>query len=611
MLFILIISFPVKSKMSWAQSGSSGSVGAAPQSSIRSDDPGWLHGAAIGGNRQHTECKYCHKKLKGGGITRLKEHLAGGFKNVAACPSVPRQVREQMRGLLTGSKSQKQAKQQREERFTRILFDEGREQSTAPQSVDDSEDEEVVYPPDCTSPEERRIYLAAIRQSKEQRWQEEELRRTGHRGASGRWEAGSGSAAAVAFDTGASRQARKERGITGVSHHFSQRFDNPDAAVSAKQKTKQKTIRGMFGNAKEKVGKAVAKYMFFNAIPPNTAKGPYLQNLLNVAASEGKGISAPSPKELMGKYLREEKEELNVYINGLKRQWPMYGVTLMCDGWTSATKKQLVNFLAYCDGRAVFLKSIDASAEKRDHKYLYRLMVDMIEEIGPSNVVQVVTDNGTNFKKAGQKIMDKYSIFWTPCAAHCIDLILKDFGKTRVIEKAVRKARMITNFIYNHSGLLAYMRSTDVCGGDLIRPGVTRFATNYIALQSILDKKAGLKHMFNSEMWYNHRESDSQLGTKITETINDPHFWEDVRKSVTLMKPVTKVLRLVDGDKRPTMGFIYEAMNIMKEAVRDSIRHPQAYLDIIEARWTDMLLHPLHQVGKKACIIFHKCHLYQ
>ncbi|MCX8840266.1 hypothetical protein NOL00_24975, partial [Vibrio parahaemolyticus] len=87
-----------------------GSINAPLQSMIKSDDPGWMHGVAIGGNRQHTECKYCHKKLKSGGITRLKEHLAGGFKNVAACPSVPRQVREQMKGHLTGSKSQKQVK---------------------------------------------------------------------------------------------------------------------------------------------------------------------------------------------------------------------------------------------------------------------------------------------------------------------------------------------------------------------------------------------------------------------------------------------------------------------------------------------------------------------
>ena len=40
----------------------------------------------------------------------------------------------------------------------------------------------------------------------------------------------------------------------------------------------------MFGNANEKVNQAVAKYMFFNAIPEKTAKGPYLQHMLDVAA---------------------------------------------------------------------------------------------------------------------------------------------------------------------------------------------------------------------------------------------------------------------------------------------------------------------------------------
>jgi hypothetical protein len=133
--------------------------------------------------------------------------------------------------------------------------------------------------------------------------------------------------------------------------------------------------------------------------------------MLNVAANEGRGVLAPSKKELIGKYLKEEKEELTVYINGLKRQWPMYSVTLMCDGWTSATRKQLINFLVYCDGCAVFLKSINASIERRDHKYLYNLIVSILEEIGINNVVQIVTDNGSNFKKAGRKIMEKYPVY--------------------------------------------------------------------------------------------------------------------------------------------------------------------------------------------------------
>jgi hypothetical protein len=53
------------------------------------------------------------------------------------------------------------------------------------------------------------------------------------------------------------------------------------------------------------------------------------------------------------------------------------------------------------------------------------------------------------------------------------------------------------------------------------------------------------------------------------------------------------------------MGFIYEGMNLMKEIVRDIIRHSGAYLKIIEERWTEQLLHPLHKAGKLIFNIFH------
>ena len=37
-----------------------------------------------------------------------------------------------------------------------------------------------------------------------------------------------------------------------------------------------------------------------------------------------------------------------------------------------------------------------------------------------------------------------------------------------------------------------------VCGGDIVRPGETRFATNYIALESLLKKRGDLKKIFIS-----------------------------------------------------------------------------------------------------------------
>ena len=65
-------------------------------------------------------------------------------------------------------------------------------------------------------------------------------------------------------------------------------------------------------------------------------------------------------------------------------------------------------------------------------------------------MVQIVTDNGSAFVKAGKLFMKKYNLYWTPCAAHCIDLMFEDISKKHSVSQLIRNARKITNFIYNH-----------------------------------------------------------------------------------------------------------------------------------------------------------------
>ena len=65
------------------------------------DDIGWQYGSMIGGDRRKTICKFCGKQMHGGGITRLKHHLAGGQpRGVSRCDKVPPQIRRQMQDHL-------------------------------------------------------------------------------------------------------------------------------------------------------------------------------------------------------------------------------------------------------------------------------------------------------------------------------------------------------------------------------------------------------------------------------------------------------------------------------------------------------------------------------
>ena len=75
----------------------------------------------------------------------------------------------------------------------------------------------------------------------------------------------------------------------------------------------------------------------------------------------------------------------------------------------------------------------------------------------------------------------------------------------------------------------------------------------------------------------------SAIGRRVNSIINNVHFWKDCQKVVNIMKPVSKVFWLVDGDKKLTMGFLYEAMRLLKDAVADvAYRLSKVYLKIID-----------------------------
>ena len=58
------------------------------------------------------------------------------------------------------------------------------------------------------------------------------------------------------------------------------------------------------------------------------------------------------------------------------------------------------------------------------------LLDEIITWVGPSNVVQMVIDNATNYMVVGRLISEKYKhINWSPCVAHCLNLIFKDICK--------------------------------------------------------------------------------------------------------------------------------------------------------------------------------------
>ncbi|XP_059076087.1 uncharacterized protein LOC131875521 [Cryptomeria japonica] len=223
---------------------------------------------------------------------------------------------------------------------------------------------------------------------------------------------------------------------------------------------------------------------------------------------------------------------------------------------------------------------------------LCNLLDGVVQEVGVENVVQIITDNVAVYVSIGRMLMERHPLItWIPCAAHCLDLMLEDIGKIGWVKKVVEDARSVTKFIYNA------LMGKHTNGKDLVRPGVTRFASHFITLQSILSAIPHLKQMFVLDAWLGSAYSKRLEAEKIVSIVFDEGFNKSREELTAVTEPLVRVLRMVDGEGMP-MGFIYEAMDRAKEAIshcyRGNTRKCKLLWCIIDRRWANQLHLPIH-----------------
>jgi hypothetical protein len=199
--------------------------------------------------------------------------------------------------------------------------------------------------------------------------------------------------------------------------------------------------------------------------------------------------------------------------------WKYYGCTLISDGWIDRRGHQLINFLVNSPAGTYFLKSVDASTEAHDATMLADLLEQNIVHIGKENVVQVVTDNGANYKAAGKLLMQWIpTLFWSPCAAHCLDLMLEDIEKLKDFKKPITQAKRVTTFIYRHRRILSAMREK-TSGMDLVTPATTRFATCFLTLKSLHKHQDVLRGLFVSDTWNHNKLAKTEAGKNVCDIV--------------------------------------------------------------------------------------------
>jgi hypothetical protein len=193
----------------------------------------------------------------------------------------------------------------------------------------------------------------------------------------------------------------------------------------------------------------------------------------------------------------------------VRSSWTSAGVSIIFDGWIDTKRRPLFNFIASSPTRAMFLRVEDCSGEVRDRKFIVDILISAIEQVGPTNVVQVITDNALVCNAAGLIVESKYHhIFWIPCIVHNLNLILEEIeAKIEWIKEVRGQAREIIKFITNHHQCQAMYREYSKL--ELLKVAKTRYASNIIMLRCLVKVKSALMSMVVGVTWVEWRHADS------------------------------------------------------------------------------------------------------
>nr|XP_017250874.1 PREDICTED: uncharacterized protein LOC108221512 [Daucus carota subsp. sativus] len=172
---------------------------------------------------------------------------------------------------------------------------------------------------------------------------------------------------------------------------------------------------------RDEIDKDCAMMFYTGGISFNFARNPFFRNYsLKLANSNVAGYTPPTYNRLRTTLLSQQKQHVQRLVQPVKDSWKKKGASICSDGWCDRQQKPLINIMVASAAGPMFLKSVNASQVKvKDAEYIAALFMEIVEEIGPEHVVQIVTDNASNYKAAGALIETKYPrIFWTPCVVH-------------------------------------------------------------------------------------------------------------------------------------------------------------------------------------------------
>ena len=274
----------------------------------------------------------------------------------------------------------------------------------------------------------------------------------------------------------------------------------------------------------------------------------------------------------------------------MKAGWATTGVTIASNGWTDAVGRSIIIVVALGGDAPVLLDVINADLEKKNATWIAGVLCKAIEEVGSDNVIQVCMDNASANRSAATQVTTKYPrIVTTNCAAHCINLLFKDICSITVFSEVLAMVNTIVVFLHRptrirRTWMVKYSKL------EALKPGATRFGSQYIMLKRYLEIEDNLRQFMVSDDWINLGLEGKRGIDEMVEWVTNRDNKQCALEVLRLLEPCYEVLRYVDT-RVYTAGDLYTDLYNLKQQLERAcegmsyiLKPDKAHMTVEQAR---------------------------
>ncbi|XP_034935220.1 uncharacterized protein [Chelonus insularis] len=224
-------------------------------------------------------------------------------------------------------------------------------------------------------------------------------------------------------------------------------------------------------------------------------------------------------------------------------------VGVQCDAWSNIRKEGIINFIVTTPA-PVFFKTFPTGTESQTALYISEKIGSVIDALGIKKVIGICTDNCAAMKSAWTLIDQKYNVdklYCYGCAAHILNLLMKDIGSQATVETLVTSATAIVKGIKEvqiMSAIFKEIQSQDERRVfiTLKLPAKTRFGSTIIMIDSLCVNKHNLQALAISSKAITLWKPASRA------LVLNEEFWNNLQQILQLMKPIVKWINILEGD---------------------------------------------------------------